>query len=90
MDKELKEFLEFMINETTKRKKEDPPISLVCQVELSKPITSDLCYDFREIRRWVMCNTWKLIEREHLSFSEAIKRSWREIKLKCLAKGYRV
>ena len=62
------------------------PVSAKCEAVLRAPEpTKSTCYDFREIRRWVMCKTWALMETEKLPFKDAIRKSWQEARSKCKA-----
>jgi len=58
-------------------------VSERCKDILGQKITEELCYDFRETRRWVMCHTWKLMEEKRMRFSDAIRQSWETLKTKC-------
>lgn len=81
--KELKEFISFMVMEG----KEGDPLSITCKLALEKGLSKDVCYDFRGIRRWVLCKAWRHIEEEKVPFGEAIRRAWREAKEGCLKVG---
>ena len=85
VDEEIKEFIEFMIRESGE--KINPPLSFKCMMILDEPVSRELCYDFRGIRRRVMCRAWKLMEDEKISFGEAVRRAWRETKKECALVG---
>jgi len=59
------------------------PVSPKCEAVLTASMTKSVCYDFREIRRWVMCKTWALMETEKLPFKDSIKKAWAEARAKC-------
>ena len=63
--------------------KEANDISEKCSDVLERKITEEFCYDFKETRQWVMCNTWKLMNEKRIKFSDAMKQSWEELKKKC-------
>jgi len=46
-----------------------------------------ICYDFRNIRAVVMCTAWREIENRRISFREAIRAAWAEVKSKCADVG---
>lgn len=80
MEEEVKEFLEYMIKEG---KRDNDPISPVCLWAIKEPLTKSLCYDFRRIRRRVLCLAWKFLEEERIPFAEAIRRAWKKTKEDC-------
>lgn len=49
--------------------------------------TKEICWDFRQIRAVVMCRSWAILEKEHIPFREAVRRSWEWVKDKCYAAG---
>lgn len=56
------------------------PISAHCEAVLAEP---PKCYDFRNIRAWVMCKAWDILEkgkRTKLPVSEA----WQEARKVCV------
>lgn len=57
-----------------------------CEVVLEN-LSEEVCRDFRNIRKYVLCNTWRLIDKEKKSFREAISDSWRIVKSKCAEMG---
>jgi len=63
------------------------PISAKCEYVLERGTPAEVCKDFREIRRWVLCRAWELMETEGLRFRDAISRAWIEAKEKCAAHG---
>jgi len=62
---------------------EEKEVSPVCEAVLERGITRDVCLDFREIRRFVICKAWKIMEKEKVPFRDAIKRSWAGAKEEC-------
>ena len=50
-------------------------------------MTKERCYDFREIRRWVMCKAWELMETEKLRFRDAVKKAWDLVRIECAKVG---
>ena len=49
----------------------------------------EVCTDFREMRRWVMCRAWQLFELgrcQMMGPNNCIKQAWRELKAICLRK----
>jgi hypothetical protein len=65
----------------------EDPLSLKCEEVLKAPLTKDRCFDFRESRRWALCETWKLFEERKIPFKEARKLAWEEMKKKCAEIG---
>ena len=65
----------------------DNPMSEKCRLILDKGLTKDVCYDFRGIRRWVMCKAWEIMEKEKVPFRTAIRTAWDEAKKLCLEIG---
>ena len=63
------------------------PLSEHCKTILKKGIAESVCRSFRGIRSWVMCRAQELIEKEHLGFSDALKKAWAEAHEKCLELG---
>ena len=63
------------------------PLSVKCDLVLKTPISKDICFDFREVRRRSMCQTWKIFEEKRISFKEARKLGWEETKKKCAEVG---
>ena len=63
------------------------PVSERCQAALKEPVSRDLCMDFRETRRRVMCGAWRIVEEEKRPFREAVKSSWERRKVECAAVG---
>ncbi|MEM3905627.1 MAG: hypothetical protein QXQ95_08740 [Thermofilum sp.] len=52
--------------------------------ELLKGEVKNLCDDYKNLRRWIMCRSWELIRKgEAVSFKEAIRRAWSEAKEAC-------
>ena len=54
---------------------------------LEQPMTKERCYDFREIRSWVMYRAWEILETEKVPFRTAISRAWDDAKRKCAELG---
>jgi len=67
--------------------KEMNPISEHCKRVLERGLTEGICKDFKEIRRWVMCRTWQLMEEKGKRFKDAISQAWKEAKDICAEKG---
>jgi hypothetical protein len=63
------------------------PVSERCQTALKEPVTREVCLDFREIRRRVMCDSWRRVEEERLPFREAVRRSWDRAMEDCRGAG---
>lgn len=55
------------------------PISLHCQRVLEEP---PKCYDFRNIRGWVMCRAWDILEKEKRT-KLPVSEAWREARKVC-------
>ena len=59
-----------------------------CRLVLERGLTKDVCTNFREIRRWVACRTWQLLdEGKYTSWRDAIRQAWREAKEGCFKIG---
>jgi len=63
------------------------PVSERCQTALKEPAAREVCLDFREIRRRVMCGAWKIMEEERRPFREAVRTSWDRRRTECAAVG---
>jgi hypothetical protein len=63
------------------------PLSLKCELVLKDKPTKEICFDFREVRRRAMCETWKIFEEKKVPFKEARKLGWDETKKKCAEIG---
>jgi hypothetical protein len=64
------------------------PISAKCAAVIERGATPEICGDFREMRRLVMCRAWDLIEKEKLGFREARRKAQEEVTKACvLGKG---
>jgi hypothetical protein len=61
----------------------EDPISLKCELVLKQPLTKDICFDFREVRRRAMCETWKIFEENRIPFREARRLAWEKVKKEC-------
>ena len=58
--------------------------SIKCSIILGQGLQPEICSDFREIRRWVLCRAWELLDSHSVkSFREAIRRAWEEARLGC-------
>ena len=55
-----------------------------CQRALEQPPP---CGDFREVRRWVLCDAWRRVAEEQIPFREAIRRSWDQALDQCRGGG---
>lgn len=63
-----------------------PHCALILDDFEDKNKRKDVCSgpgSFKSIRAVVMCNCWRLIEEDHLSFKKAINTSWAWAKDKC-------
>jgi hypothetical protein len=58
-----------------------------CVEVLARPLDKELCLDFREVRRRNMCRAWEILEKEKVTFKEAVKRSWDETLEGCRSAG---
>jgi hypothetical protein len=59
-----------------------------CALVLSRGLNKQICEDFREIRRWVACRTWQLLDSGiYHRWRDAIRRAWAEAKEKCVEVG---
>lgn len=58
----------------------DNPLSVKCERVLG---TIPKCYDFRGIRRWVMCKAWDTMETRRVPFAAAISDAWDKAKEVC-------
>ena len=63
------------------------PVSEHCKRVFDVGLTENTCRDFRFIRAWVMCEAWRLLEEENLSFRNAIRTAWRVAKDLCAQSG---
>jgi len=61
------------------------PPSEHCKAVLSS-LDEKLCRDFRGQRSWVMCRAWELID-EGMTFRDAIRTAWEELREKCAKMG---
>ena len=58
--------------------------SVKCRRVLEEGLTPQTCSNPRQVRRWVMCRAWQLIETDQTNrFQEAIRRAWMEAKIAC-------
>ncbi len=62
-------------------------ISERCQTALKEPVSRETCLSFRDVRRRVMCDTWKRVEEEKIPFREAVRRSWDKALEDCRGAG---
>jgi hypothetical protein len=51
-----------------------------CNVVLRTPPE---CTDFRKVRSYVMCKAHKDMEEKRITFREAIKQGWQEVRKVC-------
>ena len=59
--------------------------SAKCAAVLDRGLTKDVCQDFREMRRWVLCRTWELLDSgQASSFKEARRMAEAERKKACV------
>lgn len=64
----------------SKMSESDNPLSVKCERVLG---TIPKCYDFRGIRRWVMCKAWDVMETRRIPFGAAISEAWDNAKRVC-------
>lgn len=64
----------------SKLSESDNPLSAKCERVLG---TIPKCYDFRGIRRWVMCKAWDVMETRRVPFGAAISEAWDKAKEVC-------
>ncbi len=62
-------------------------ISPHAQMVLDQPMTTSVCYDFREIRSRVMYKAWQIMDEERVPFGTAVKRAWDWAKAECAKVG---
>ena len=64
-------------------------VSVKCKYVLEeRGLTAEVCKDFREIRRWVACRAWQLIEQDKAdTWKQAINQAWNEAKAQCIRLG---
>ncbi len=60
---------------------------LVLEAFEKKDEREKVCKDFRGYRRVVMCKAFELMEKEDISFSEAMHKAWEFVKEKCADVG---
>jgi hypothetical protein len=58
-------------------------ISVHCRVILERGLEKEICYDFRKVRAYVMCNAWKKMIEKKMRFADAIRESWADTKAGC-------
>jgi len=58
-------------------------LSEKCRAVLETGLTKDLCYNFRAVRKYVMCSAWAKIEEKKIPFRDAIRESWVDARKKC-------
>ncbi len=63
------------------------PTSERCHAALKEPVTIEVCVDFREVRRRVMCDAWRRVEEGSAPFREAIRLSWDRVLKDCREAG---
>ena len=63
------------------------PVSERCQAALKESASREVCLSFREIRRRVMCDAWKIMEEEKRPFREAVSSSWDRAMEDCRGAG---
>lgn len=82
MSENEKEIVKFLVSSELGASP-DSVISEKCKIVLSQPLAKDVCYDFKGIRQRVLCRTWQIFQEEKTSFSDAIRKAWREMKEEC-------
>ena len=55
-------------------------VSIKCQLVLDK---TPKCYDFTGTRRFAACEAWRLMEKDKISWREAMNIAWDKIKTDC-------
>lgn len=58
---------------------EDNPISPHCEEIVKEP---PKYYDFRAVRSYASCRAWDIMDTEHVSWGDAIRKAWDEVKAK--------
>jgi len=64
-----------------------PGEAKVTMEKLREVLDPSTCYDFKEVRKWVMLRCWTIFEEERVPFREAIRRAWGDVKSVCREKG---
>jgi len=62
-------------------------ISSHCELVLRRGLTREICQDMRARLSWLLCHAWDIHEKERISFREAVRRSWNDLKSGCLERG---
>jgi len=62
------------------REEHHSPTSEHCERVLE---TKPRCWAFREIRSWVLCEAWRLLETEKLQ-RLPVSRAWQEARARCV------
>lgn len=76
-----KEEVKLIVRQTLAELSEsDNPLSAKCERALE---TVPKCWDFRGIRRYVMCDAWRRMEQQRIPFAQAIRESWGNAKGVC-------
>jgi hypothetical protein len=60
------------------------PISPKCAAVIERGPTKEICEDFREQRRLILCLAWKKIEEKKIPFREARREAQAEVTKACL------
>ena len=59
-----------------------------CPAVLSPEHLPQVCGNYRERRRWIMCRVWEMVNTgEVAEFRDAVKRAWAETKQRCSQPG---
>ena len=58
----------------------DNPVSMKCARVFEEPVP---CYDFSVSRRFSACRAHQIMETEGVSWGEALKQAWDEVRGKC-------
>lgn len=54
-----------------------------CENALDEGLTEEVCNSFSKIRRFTMCEAWRLMREEAYAFSDAMELAWDKIKQGC-------
>lgn len=55
-----------------------------CLSILNEPYSPEMCADFRRMRSRVMCRAWELMDKQRMTFKEAVNAAWKEVKAGCV------
>ncbi len=64
------------------------PVSQHCRQVLDRGVTKEVCGDFREIRRFVMCKAFEILDTGPTkSLGDALRAAWKVAKDLCVEQG---